>query len=123
MKWHGPVSAEGGCPMHRLPKFVLVAACTVLISFAGGADPGKAFPASPGAAGDQLWARTTAGDYDVSDAIGVDPAGTTAFVTGEGGPACDVMTIAYKTGNGRPRWKALHPGPGAGCDEAHDLAV
>jgi outer membrane protein assembly factor BamB len=80
--------------------------------------------------GAKLWSTRydgPAGNTDGAYAIGVNPAGTKVFVTGEsyGGPVpgYDAATVAYNTSTGSKLWASRYNGPDNRFDGFFSLAV
>jgi hypothetical protein len=94
-----------------------------------GAGPPAAQPRTPAVASNLWVARYngTGNGSDVAYAMGVNPAGTTVFVTGfsDGGArtSLDLVTVAYRAGTGRRLWTYRYTGPGAHYDIGYALAV
>ncbi len=79
--------------------------------------------------GTRLWASRYDGRGGAggdAQAVAVDPAGRTVFVTGESpgpGSGTDYVTIAYNAATGARRWLSRYDGPASSNDYAYDVSV
>src|SRR5262249_40145069 len=80
------------------------------------------------ATGTSLWTKryAGAGSQNSPTALGVNPDGSTVYVTGYSaatGTGFDYATVAYGAEAGGTRWVKRYNGPASSEDEAHDLGV
>ena len=125
-----------GCFRWATSVFVSLATFGVLSVHPAAGDPGGSagsrvaprISAGPATLGARLWVRRYNGsgnDYDVANALGVSPDGSTVFVTGESIASTDFpdyATVAYGASTGSRLWVSRYKGPGS-SDVADALGV